>query len=164
MDYKKRTSNYAKYALGLLAFFVVLLFLVTGVDQNFPSDQYTEQNVFKVQGTTIILGRDCKAIIAETSAERADSIKLGLEEQIYVRPNTHDIFAQTLKTFNISMERVSIDNYDGEAYYASMVLRSKEKELKLDAKPSDAFAVALRMGAPIYINKTLLDKIGKDIC
>lgn len=156
--------KYAKYALGLLAFFIVLLFIATGAEQDFPTDQYVEQNVLKVEGTTIILGRDCKAIVADTSLERAESIKLGLEEQIYVRPNTHDIFAQTLKTFNISLERVTFDNYDEQVYYANMVLKTPEKELKLDAKPSDAIAVALRMNAPVYINKSLLDKLGKNIC
>lgn len=157
-------KNTFKYSFGLLAFLLALLVITTSIDQFFPEDQFIEQNVLKIDGVTIILGRDCKAIVADTTAERADSIRLGLDGQIFIRPTTHDVFAQTLKTFNITLEKITFDNYDGELYYASLYLSTPEKKLRLDTKPSDAIAVALRMDAPILLNKTLLNKIGKDIC
>jgi hypothetical protein len=80
------------------------------------------------------------------------------------RPNTHDIFAQTLKSFNITLDYVTIDNLVNGTYYSNLFLRSGNKILKLDAKPSDAIALALRTNSTIYINKTLLQEVGKNIC
>jgi len=49
-------------------------------------------------------------------------------------------------------------------YYSDMIFNQDKKVLILDSMPSDAIAIALRMDAPIYINETLLEEVGKDIC
>lgn len=128
------------------------------------SSDYYVADVLEVEGSVITLGHGCRAIVAETSPERAYSIELGIKGLIEQRPNTHDIFTETLKSFNITLDYVTIDRFEDEIYYANLILETDEKVLKLDVKPSDGIALALRTNSTIYINKTLLQEIGKNIC
>lgn len=146
-----------------LIFLLIIGLAIAGIDFSVPED-YVETNVLEVQGTILVLGKDCKAIIAETSADNALSILLGKQGTIDVRPNTHDAFSQTLKTFNITLESIQIHRVEDGWFYSDAILVSENKQLKLDIKPSDAMALALRMEAPIYINQTLLNEVGEDIC
>ncbi len=127
-------------------------------------EDYLPATVLRVAGSTIIIGNNCTAIIAETSPERAQSVSAALEKRMGERPNTHDTIAQILKSFNVTLESVRLEKYDSRFYYSDMYLRSPEKLLKLDVMPSDGIAIALRMNASIYVNKTLLQEIGKNIC
>lgn len=152
--------------IPVITFIVLILLsvLVFSVINMIDHSNYLEANVLKVSGTTIILGNNCTAIIAETSPERAESIELGMQGIIQERPNTHDTLVEILKSFNITLESVSIDKFDGKNYYANLLLKSGDKTLKLDTRPSDAIAIALRANTTIYLNKTLLQEYGKNIC
>ena len=162
---KKRSKNKCRvsttsFLLILILFSVVSLAVIELID----SSEYYTANVLEVDGTVVTIGHGCIGIVAETSPERAYSIELGMQGVIEERPNTHDIFAETLKSFNITLDHVSIDGFEDGVYYANLMLMSDEKILKLDAKPSDAIALALRTNSTIYINKTLLQEIGVNIC
>jgi len=159
---KKRPCRFPLLAVGIVA--IVLIAILSIALVNLREEGFVEASVIKVVGSDIIIGDNCTAIIATTSPERAYSIQLGIEDKIEERPNTHDSFAEVLKSFNITLESVKLTNFDGRYYYANMVLRAKDKVLKLDIKPSDAIAVAVRLKAPIYVNATLLQEIGKNIC
>jgi hypothetical protein len=150
--------------LPLLLTFLILTFMALSLIEEFQKEKYVEADVLRVVGNTIIIGNGCKAIVADTSPERAENIRLGMEKIIPERPTTHDTIAQILKSFNITLERVVLERFDGRFYYAFAYLHSKDKVLKLDLMPSDGIAIALRLNAPIYINKTMLDKVGKNIC
>jgi len=125
---------------------------------------FVEADVIRVVDNSIIIGSNCTAIIAETSPERAHSIELGLERRIEGRPNTHDTLTSILKSFNISLESAQISRYDNDYYYSYLILRNGDKVSKIDVMPSDAIALALRMNSTIYINRTLLSELGRDIC
>ncbi len=152
--------------LPLIIFLILVLFsfLSIALVNLIDFEDYLLANVLEVSGTTIILGNNCTAIVAQTSPERAYSIEIGIEGIIEQRPNTHDIFAQTLKSFNITLEHVTLDNFKEGIYYANLHLKSGNKFLTLDVKPSDGIALALRTNSTIYINKTLLQEVGKNIC
>ena len=143
---------------------ILLSILVFAAINMIDISNYVEANVLEVSETTILIGNNCTAIVAETSPERAESIELGMKGIIQDRPNTHDTFVEVLKSFNITLESVNIDNFDGKYYYANLLLKSGDKTLKLDTRPSDAIAIALRANTTIYLNKTLLKEIGKNIC
>ncbi|MFH0928741.1 MAG: bifunctional nuclease family protein [Candidatus Aenigmatarchaeota archaeon] len=144
---------------------LVLLAIVTvAVIDMVQPPGYVVADVLEVDGSMVVLGSDCLAIVAETSPERAYSIELGIVGIIDGRPNTHDIFAETLRSFNISLEYVTLDSYVDGIYYANLVLKSGEKFLKLDTKPSDAIALALRTNSTIYLNESLLEEVGQNIC
>ena len=125
---------------------------------------YVVADVIKVSDTTIFIGKNCTAIVAETSPERAESIEAGIKGIINERPSTHDTFVEVLKSFNITLDSVNIERFDGKYYYANLILKSSDKVLKLDTKPSDAIALAVRTNSTIYINKTMLQEVGKNIC
>jgi bifunctional DNase/RNase len=146
--------------LLLIVLSVAALAIVNMID----SSEYYAADVLEVEGTVITLGHGCKAIVAETSPERAYSIELGIKGLIEQRPNTHDIFSETLKSFNITLDYVTIDRFEDDVYYANLMLRNDDKALKLDVKPSDGIALALRTNSTIYINKTMLQEVGKNIC
>lgn len=120
--------------------------------------------VLSVIGNTLILGRNCTAIIADTSVERAEAIAAALANSSFERPRTYDSWMQVLKSFNITLEAVQLQRFDGEHYFADAIFRTRDKALRLDVMPSDAVALAVRMGAPIYVNATLLQEVGRDIC
>ena len=144
---------------------LILLSMVTlAVISSFEASEYVVANVLRVEGNVIAIGYNCTAIVAETSSERAYSIELGIKGVIERRPNTHDIFAQALKSFNITLEHVTLDSFKDGVYYANLHLRSANKVLKLDVKPSDSIALALRMNSTIYINRTMLQEVGRNIC
>lgn len=151
--------------LGSLILVLVLLgVFVYAVPEFFPEDQYVEAEIFEVFGNTLTVGNGCKAIVADTSPERAIAIQLGLAGEIDERPTIYDNYAQTLENFNITLESVALEGFHTTYYAANMIFRDKDRILKIDAKPSDAFALALRTNSTIYINKTLLEEIGVAIC
>lgn len=148
----------------ILVSILALAGIVYGVGQLVDTEKFQKADVIRVEDNTIILGIGCRAIVADTTAERADSIRLGLEGRIDERPNTHDMFVQALKTFNITVDSISLTRFDGQFYYADLLLRGPDRVLKLDSRPSDAIAIAVRANAPMYINTTLLAEQGEDIC
>jgi bifunctional DNase/RNase len=161
MPRKKKKSNAAFITLMVLILVSIMAYAVINiVDMN----EYVIADVLEVSGTTIIIGNNCSAIVAETSPERAYSIELGKIGLIEERPTTHDVFSEVLKSFNITLDHVQIESFDDQYYYAYLFLMSGDKILRLDTKPSDGIALALRTDSPIYIKKTLLEQVGRDIC
>lgn len=157
-----------KRLVQLVFVFGMLLLSVTVATISFDhinGEKFVEVNELHViQDNTIVMGNNCTAIVAQTSPERARSITLGLRGIINVRPNTHDILSDVLDGFNITLERVKVTKFKDNMYLAKMILRNRDKILKLDSKPSDAIATALRTNSTIYINRTLLNERGKNIC
>ena len=151
-------------------FIIGFLVLIAGLfviaqQSNFDSVGYAEADVIQVQGTqTLVIGTNCTGIVADTTEERASAIQSGIDKKIEARPSIYDNYIDTMKSFNISVERVTLDRYDGNYYYSNIFLRSQDKLLKIDAKPSDAIAVALKANASVFINKSLLAEQGKNIC
>ena len=161
MPRKKKKSNAAFITLTVLILVSIMAYAVINI---VDMDEYVIADVLEVSGTTIIIGNNCTAIVAETSPERAYSIELGKMRVIEERPTTHDIFSEVLKSFNITLDHVQIESFDDQYYYAYLFLMSGDKILRLDTKPSDGIALALRTDSPIYIKKTLLEQVGRDIC
>jgi len=151
-------------ALLVMSFLLFVGLVSLEVSSFLSRENYVEADVIQVEGNQIILGEGCTAIIADTSQERADSIQLGLEGRIDDRPNAHDLFVDAFDSFNITVDSVTMDKYDGTYYYSNIVLTDGKKILKIDSRPSDAIAIALRAGAPIYVNRTLLNEVGENIC
>ena len=75
-----------------------------------------------------------------------------------------EIIPKIHNDFNITIVSMGIHNRDEGWYYADIVLQDKTRVFRIDIKPSDAMALALRANATIYINSTLLEQDGVDIC
>jgi len=82
----------------------------------------------------------------------AQSIAVPLQQMKPPRPLTHDLALSFLSTFHSRLRRVIISDLRDNTYYATLYLEADGKELTLDSRPSDAIALALRAGVPIYAN------------
>ncbi|MFQ5427718.1 MAG: bifunctional nuclease family protein [Thermodesulfobacteriota bacterium] len=89
----------------------------------------------------------------------AGAIASEVEKIQFSRPMTHDLFTNIFKSTSMSLDRVEITDIIENVYYARLLVVSKEKvTYTIDARPSDAIAIALRMEAPIYVDTIVLDK------
>ena len=76
------------------------------------------------------------------------------------RPMTHDLVRNVVEKLGATLERVVIDDLWNTVYYAKLVLGAEDadEELLVDARPSDAIALALRFQAPIYMSEAILEQ------
>ncbi len=88
----------------------------------------------------------------------ANAIVLKLKKIDSRRPMTHDLLCNILTIFNSEIVKVEVVDLRDQTYYALIHIRSDGKEIALDSRPSDAIAIALGAGAPIYANESVLTK------
>ena len=94
-------------------------------------------------------------------AFEAQSIAIALEKEIKPpRPLTHDLFKSFADRFDIVVKQVIIHKLVDGVFYSSIVCEKDAKEEIIDARTSDAIALALRFNAPIFTYKNILDKAG----
>lgn len=87
----------------------------------------------------------------------AEAISRGLEEVVTLRPMTHDLIKQILDTFQVSLTQVVINDLKGNTFYANLYLTVDGKELIVDSRPSDAIALAVRLKAPVFVAKLVME-------
>ncbi|WP_340065539.1 bifunctional nuclease family protein [Ascidiimonas aurantiaca] len=94
-------------------------------------------------------------------AFEAQSIAIALEKEIKPpRPLTHDLFKNFADRFDIAVKQVIIHKLVDGVFYSSIICERDKIEEIIDARTSDAIALALRFNAPIFTYKTILDKAG----
>ena len=109
-------------------------------------------------------------ILKETGRERylpiwigsweASAIAMKLQGLTPERPLTHDLFASALEAIDARLDRVVISDLADETFHARLYVRRDGHEGEIDARPSDALALALRTGAPIFAMPSVLDQAG----
>ena len=90
----------------------------------------------------------------------AQAIALKLENIKPPRPFTHDLFKTIADTFNLSVQEVFIDELHNETFYAKVICEMQGEIHEIDARPSDAIAIAVRFGAPIFVSEDILNEAG----
>ncbi|MFB9053378.1 bifunctional nuclease domain-containing protein [Formosa undariae] len=94
-------------------------------------------------------------------AFEAQSIAIALEKEIRPpRPLTHDLFKNFSDRFDITVKQVIIHKLVDGVFYSSLICERDKIEEIIDARTSDAIALALRFQAPIFTYKNILDKAG----
>jgi uncharacterized protein len=99
----------------------------------------------------------------------ASLIAIELEGKKPLRPLTHDLIVNILTEFSYEVESIDIYDLKSNIYYARINLSDGNKKLKIDSRPSDAIALALRTKSPIYVEKKLftlyvgLEKTAKEV-
>ncbi|GAA3584988.1 bifunctional nuclease family protein [Snuella lapsa] len=94
-------------------------------------------------------------------AFEAQSIAIALEKEIRPpRPLTHDLFKNFADRFDIVVKQVIIHKLVDGVFYSSLICERDKIEEIIDARTSDAIALALRFQAPIFTYKNILDKAG----
>jgi bifunctional DNase/RNase len=88
------------------------------------------------------------------------AIQVVLHQSPVPRPLTHDLIQTLLERLDARLERIVIDDLSHDTFYARLELRSHGASLSVDARPSDAVALALRMNAPIYATEAVIARAG----
>ena len=88
----------------------------------------------------------------------ATSIASAIKQIAMARPLTHDLFYDLLQQLGITVQRIVITELRESTYFAELILGQGDKAFVLDARPSDAIAMALRASAPIYVAQQVLDQ------
>ncbi len=90
----------------------------------------------------------------------SEALGLGtvLENAKFTRPMTHDLMLDALTNLDTRVDHVLINNVKEGTFYARLCLTQHGRLIDLDARPSDAIALALRQGCPIYIDEDVLER------
>ena len=93
-------------------------------------------------------------------AAEAQAIAIVVEQIKPQRPMTHDLFATMAHAFGVELKEVFIYNFEDGIFSAEMTFSDGERTITLDSRTSDAVAVALRTGAPIYTTPAIVEETG----
>jgi len=88
----------------------------------------------------------------------ATAIHFELESQKFPRPLTHDLIASVMRGLDVALDRVVVTEIRDGTFYAEMSLRVDGQTRIVDARPSDAIAVAIRMGAGVYVSSAVMEE------
>jgi len=72
------------------------------------------------------------------------------------RPLTHDLMMGIISAAGFEVERVEINRVESGTFYATLVLRSPERSLSIDARPSDSLALSVRAGCPVLVDEEVM--------
>ena len=90
----------------------------------------------------------------------AQSIAIELEKIKAPRPLTHDLFKTFAEAYNIHISEVIISKFSEGVFYAVLVCSNGKKQLEIDSRTSDAIALALRFGCPVYTYESIMVAAG----
>jgi len=109
-------------------------------------------------------------ILKEKSADRYLPIWIGINEANAIalkitgitpeRPITHDLLANVLSAVDVSVERIVVTSLSNEVFFARIMASVDGRTLEIDSRPSDAIAVAVRVGAGIFVDGEVLERAG----
>jgi len=109
-------------------------------------------------------------ILREKNAERylpiwigvyeAESITIALQEVEIARPLTHDLLKNVFLAFGARILRVEVVGLREDTFFGNIVVEHNDRTLNIDARPSDALAIAVRAHVPIWVDRQVLDTAG----
>jgi bifunctional DNase/RNase len=130
-------------------------------------------------------GAPLRALSIQTGAYEAAAIGGGMDsDKAAPRPIAHDVMLRTVQELGAKIERVEINRWEAPVFYADVVLdrggdegcrgedetdgegrhgdtaETRSREIKIDARPSDALALAARSNAPIYVEDEVMNRAG----
>lgn len=101
-------------------------------------------------------GTDRRALPIYINQDQAKAIIGALENHKPPRPLTHDLLTNILEVWEMTLERVVIHSIQDGTFYAILTVRQGEVKKEIDARPSDAIAIALRTNSPIWVMEEVL--------
>lgn len=98
-----------------------------------------------------------RALMIWIGPPEANAIMLALENVTLARPATHDLFVNTLDLLGVTVNSVVINRMEENTFFALLKVTTREgKNLEIDARPSDAIAIGLRTGSPIFVSEEVM--------
>lgn len=104
--------------------------------------------------------KDEKRIPVVIGAAEAQSIAIIMEKMVTPRPLTHDLFVTFCEGFSVEVIEVFIYRLDEGIFYSEILCKKNNSIVKMDARTSDAVAIALRSDCPIYSTLEIIEKAG----
>ena len=130
--------------------------------------KYVELEVLDVESTPTP-SEAFALIVREKEGEKEMTIVIGLQEARTLillinkiqtrRPSTHELFKDFIQHANYQLDKVAINHYEEGVFYANLFLKNDSTEFELDARTSDAIAIALLMEVPIMIKADIFEKL-----
>ncbi|MCC7119396.1 MAG: bifunctional nuclease family protein [Anaerolineales bacterium] len=90
-------------------------------------------------------------------AYEAEAITVALQEVEMIRPLTHDLIKNIFSAFNARVTRVEISRLQDDIFYGNIIIVANGAELSIDARPSDAIALAVRAHVPILVSQKVME-------
>jgi uncharacterized protein len=91
----------------------------------------------------------------------ASSIATALENIATPRPMTHDLLKNILDNLHVKVLRIEVNDLQDNTYYALLHLEVNKKKFTVDSRPSDAIAIAIRTGASIFVEESVIQRSAK---
>jgi len=91
----------------------------------------------------------------------ANAIALELRKISTARPMTHDLIFNIIKGLEAEATKIVVTELKDNTFYATIYINTGEGEVEIDSRPSDAIAVALRVGTPIYVAEEVINQAGR---
>ena len=106
-------------------------------------------------------GREFPIVIGVTEALAIDRF---VKEQETPRPMTHDLLANVLAALGAKVSRVEVTQLKDSTFHANLALLAADgREVDVDARTSDAIALAVKCGAPLYVHEDVLEEAARDV-
>ena len=93
----------------------------------------------------------------------ANAIALEIEKVVTPRPMTHDLLRSVITTLGATVTRIVVSDLKNDTFFAKIVLQYNGTTLEVDARPSDAIALAVRADAPIFADDSVVEKAGVEM-
>lgn len=108
-------------------------------------------------------------VLKEKSGDRAFPIVIGMMEILAIdrrlkgvvtpRPMTHDLLSDIIKQMGGKVEKVSVTNLSNHTFYAILHINFNGDKIEMDSRPSDAIAVGVGLGVPIFVDERIFDQM-----
>jgi bifunctional DNase/RNase len=115
-------------------------------------------------GCALFLGNEAKAFVIYIDHGIGSAISHAMRQQVSQRPQTYEMMSHLLTGLGAKLDRVVINDASEGVFYARMIITMQnelcdQKILELDARPSDAIALATQVDAPIYVSLKVWDEV-----
>jgi len=114
-----------------------------------------------ITNTPIVILKDLsenKALPIWIGIFEASAIATELEKIGFARPMTHDLLNHVIRGLNVTVSMIEINDLRDNTFFAIIHLLKNGEHVKIDSRPSDAIALALRAEAPIYVDEKVIEK------
>ena len=117
----------------------------------------------------VLLRHEEKVLPIVVGLAEAHAIQVGLGKEKLVRPMTHDLVCNVFAGVGAVLQSVTIYKLENETFYAHLNVEQTEPDgsvvqiLRIDSRPSDGIAIAVRVGCPVYVAETVMDSAAQDV-
>jgi bifunctional DNase/RNase len=117
------------------------------------------------EGNAVVLLDDAahRGLVLFVGGTEALSIAVRLEQRRYERPLTHDLLDSVVTKLGAEVVSVRVDRLEDDVFFGSLLISKDGRLIELDARPSDALALAIGNSVPVFVAESVLTQAGIDV-